>query len=78
MDIDHLNYKTPTAIQMQAIPIGLERRDLIGIAPTGSGKSLAFLLPLFYYVSSLPLLDAYSCVNGPYGIILTPTRELAV
>lgn len=39
-------YKKPTAIQMQGIPIGLEKKDMIGLAPTGSGKSAAFLIPL--------------------------------
>ena len=63
---------------MQAIPISLEKKDLIGIAPTGSGKSLAFLIPMIHHLQQLPLLDSYSCQNGPYAIILTPTRELAV
>ena len=62
---------------MQAIPIGFEKKDLIGLAPTGSGKSLAFLIPLLQHVDSLPRLDAYSCQDGPLAIILTPTRELA-
>lgn len=43
-------YKSPTAIQMQAIPIGLERKDLMGISPTGTGKSAAFLIPLIHFL----------------------------
>jgi superfamily II DNA/RNA helicase len=35
---------------MQAIPISLEKKDLIGIAPTGSGKSLAFLIPMIHHL----------------------------
>jgi ATP-dependent RNA helicase DDX23/PRP28 len=52
--IHRLGYAAPTPIQMQTIPIGLERKDLIGIAPTGSGKSAAFLVPLINYLLTLP------------------------
>jgi ATP-dependent RNA helicase DDX23/PRP28 len=71
-------YSTPTPIQMQTIPIGLERKDLIGLAPTGSGKSAAFLIPLIAYLSSLPPVDVNGTNDGPYAIILAPSRELAV
>eukprot|EP01016_Furgasonia_blochmanni_P013894 TRINITY_DN1715_c0_g1_i4.p1 TRINITY_DN1715_c0_g1~~TRINITY_DN1715_c0_g1_i4.p1 ORF type:complete len:599 (+),score=59.27 TRINITY_DN1715_c0_g1_i4:301-2097(+) len=76
--IKKIGYKYPTPIQIQALPIGLERRDLIGIAPTGSGKSCAFLLPLIAFLQALPLLDEETCKDGPYALILAPTRELAV
>jgi ATP-dependent RNA helicase DDX23/PRP28 len=76
--IKDIGYKTPSAIQMQAIPIGLERRDLIGLAPTGSGKSAAFLIPLIAYLSSLPSVDSKEINDGPYAMILAPSRELAI
>lgn len=52
--IDSLGYDEPTAIQRQAIPIGLQNRDIIGIAETGSGKTAAFVIPLLVWVTSLP------------------------
>jgi len=70
-------YKAPTSIQMQAIPIGLEKRDLIGLAPTGSGKSAAFLIPLIIYLNKLPPVSE-NRQDGPYSMILAPSRELAV
>jgi ATP-dependent RNA helicase DDX23/PRP28 len=65
-------FQNPTPIQMQAIPIGLECRDMIGLAPTGSGKSVSFLIPLIVHLSQLPPSQ-----EGPYSIILAPSRELA-
>lgn len=55
----------------------MQRKDLIGIAPTGSGKSLAFLVPLICYLRSLPPLTDDLAKDGPYAIILLPARELA-
>lgn len=77
-NIKNLNYKKPTSIQVQAIPVGLTRRDLIGLAPTGSGKTAAFLIPLINYLSTLPPITPDIAEEGPYGLIITPTRELAV
>lgn len=51
--IHDAGYTSPTAIQRQAIPIGLEGRDLIGLAETGSGKTAAFLLPLLVHIVNL-------------------------
>uniref|UniRef100_A0A1B6CIF5 Probable ATP-dependent RNA helicase DDX23 n=2 Tax=Clastoptera arizonana TaxID=38151 RepID=A0A1B6CIF5_9HEMI len=76
--IEKVGYKDATPIQRQAIPIGLQNRDIIGVAETGSGKTLAFLIPLLMWIQSLPKIDRIEDVDqGPYAIILAPTRELA-
>jgi ATP-dependent RNA helicase DDX23/PRP28 len=69
----------PSPIQRQAIPIGMQRRDLIGIAETGSGKTVAFGVPLCHYVATLPpqVLQRVA-EDGPLAIVLAPTRELAL
>ncbi|MEN9724226.1 MAG: hypothetical protein RJB38_2212 [Pseudomonadota bacterium] len=67
-------YSRPTPIQERAIPIVLDRRDLLAIAQTGTGKTAAFSLPL------LQLLASASQIHSPRrvrALILTPTRELA-
>lgn len=71
------NFEDPTPIQQAGIPIALSRRDLIGVAKTGSGKTLAFVLPLLVFISQLPPLTEYNMSDGPYALILAPTRELA-
>ncbi|KAK2198233.1 bifunctional P-loop containing nucleoside triphosphate hydrolase/Helicase [Babesia duncani] len=76
--IEKAGYKQPTPIQMQAIPIALEMRDLIGIAVTGSGKTAAFVLPMLTYVKGLPLLDMNTSQDGPYALVMAPSRELAL
>ncbi|XP_001602070.1 probable ATP-dependent RNA helicase DDX23 [Nasonia vitripennis] len=76
--IDKVGYKDLTPIQRQAIPIGLQNRDIIGVAETGSGKTLAFLIPLLLWITSLPKIERTDEVDqGPWSIILAPTRELA-
>jgi ATP-dependent RNA helicase DDX41 len=75
-DLASRNIKRPTPIQMQGLPVALAGRDMVGIAFTGSGKSLTFALPLV--MASLeeevrmPLVGG----EGPVGIILAPSREL--
>ena len=69
-------YTTPTPIQEQAIPVLLERKDLLGCAQTGTGKTAAFALPILQILHEDELYK-----KGPEGIkclILTPTRELAI
>uniref|UniRef100_A0A8B9KSM1 Probable ATP-dependent RNA helicase DDX23 n=1 Tax=Astyanax mexicanus TaxID=7994 RepID=A0A8B9KSM1_ASTMX len=76
--IDKCGYKEPTPIQRQAIPIGLQNRDIIGVAETGSGKTAAFLIPLLVWITTLPKIDRIEDSDqGPYAVILAPTRELA-
>lgn len=73
--IKRLNYTAPTSIQAQAIPAIMSGRDVIGVAKTGSGKTIAFLLPVFRHIKDQRPLEQ---MEGPMAIIMTPTRELAV
>jgi superfamily II DNA/RNA helicase len=68
--IHHCGYTAPTPIQQQAIPAILERRDLLGLAQTGTGKTAAFALPMVQHLMQSP---------GKHvrALILAPTRELA-
>ncbi|KAJ3106137.1 DEAD (Asp-Glu-Ala-Asp) box polypeptide 23 [Phlyctochytrium planicorne] len=75
--IADVGYKEPTPIQRQAIPIGLQNRDIIGVAETGSGKTASFVIPMLVYISELPEFNDENRLNGPYALILAPTRELA-
>lgn len=72
--IKRLGYEKPTPIQAQAIPAIMSGRDIIGVAKTGSGKTIAFLLPLFRHIKDQRPLENG---EGPMAIIMTPTRELA-
>jgi ATP-dependent RNA helicase RhlE len=68
---ESLGYHTPTPIQLQAIPVALSGRDLIGCAETGTGKTAAFLLPIIQMISATPR-------PGIRVLVLAPTRELAL
>ncbi|CAO1426982.1 unnamed protein product [Diamesa serratosioi] len=70
-----LCFEKPTPIQCQAIPAIMSGRDLIGIAKTGSGKTVAFILPMFRHILDQPSLEDG---DGPISIIMTPTRELCM
>ncbi|RAL00370.1 DEAD/DEAH box RNA helicase [Aspergillus ibericus CBS 121593] len=72
--IDKLGYERTTSIQAQAIPAIMSGRDVIGVAKTGSGKTIAFLIPMFRHIKDQRPLDN---MEGPVGLIMTPTRELA-
>jgi ATP-dependent RNA helicase RhlE len=69
-------YEKPTPIQVQAIPILLQGKDLLGVAQTGTGKTAAFGLPILQHL--------YNSQNGQQGkrrlkaLVVTPTRELAI
>ncbi|OMJ24417.1 putative ATP-dependent RNA helicase DDX23 [Smittium culicis] len=76
--IKKVGYDKPTPIQRQAIPIGLQNRDIIGVAETGSGKTASFLIPMLVYIIGLPKINETNMQDGPYAIILAPTRELAL
>lgn len=65
-------YTSPTPIQQKSIPLVLQRRDLLGVAQTGTGKTAAFGIPI------LQLLNQDYKKNGIKALILTPTRELAI
>ncbi|KAI9016328.1 P-loop containing nucleoside triphosphate hydrolase protein [Phycomyces nitens] len=72
--IRKLKFDKPTSIQAQAIPAIMNGRDVIGVAKTGSGKTIAFLLPMFRHIKDQRPLEIG---EGPIAIIMTPTRELA-
>lgn len=65
--LDYFKFVTPTPIQEQSIPIAIERKDLIGIAQTGTGKTLAFGIPLLQHG-----------LQGKRALVVVPTRELAL
>ena len=69
-------YATPTPIQANAIPIILERRDLLGCAQTGTGKTAAFAIPMLQLLHSNPINRSER--SRIRALILTPTRELAI
>ena len=66
------NHVIPTPIQARAIPELLNRRDMLGIAQTGTGKTAAFALPILHQLS---LRRGH---KNPRALILAPTRELAI
>lgn len=68
-------FAAPTAIQSQGWPMALSGRDVVGIAETGSGKTLTYCLPGIVHINAQPLLAPG---DGPIVLVLAPTRELAV
>ncbi|HVS95307.1 MAG TPA: DEAD/DEAH box helicase, partial [Puia sp.] len=74
-------YTTPTPIQEQAIPAILDRKDLLGCAQTGTGKTAAFALPMLQLLCEDAASGKTTKTAGPRpvrALILTPTRELAI
>lgn len=68
------NWVKPTPIQSMGWPIALSGRDCVGIAQTGSGKTLGFILPAIIHITHQPYLEPG---DGPICLVLVPTRELA-
>jgi ATP-dependent RNA helicase RhlE len=67
--IEKLRFTLPTPIQHKGIPVAIEGKDLIGIAQTGTGKTLAF---------GIPMIQRLAAKAGDRGLVLVPTRELAI
>ncbi|KAK3294771.1 P-loop containing nucleoside triphosphate hydrolase protein [Chaetomium fimeti] len=70
--ITRKGFSVPTPIQRKTIPLVLERRDVVGMARTGSGKTAAFVIPM------IERLKAHSARVGARAIIMSPSRELAL
>ncbi|VDN86671.1 unnamed protein product, partial [Brugia pahangi] len=66
---DRLNWKKPTKVQIAALPHAFKKRDIIGLAETGSGKTAAFAIPILQALLETP--------QKLFALVLTPTRELA-
>jgi len=74
--LEEQGYTNPTPIQEQAIPILLERKDLLGVAQTGTGKTAAFGIPILHHLyEGISLRDTKRKVKA---LVVTPTRELAI
>ena len=72
--LDEIGYTNPTTIQNQTIPLILDRKDVLGIAKTGSGKTAAFALPILNSLINNQTNDK----NRIKTLIISPTRELAL
>ncbi|KAI9297649.1 p68 RNA helicase [Neoconidiobolus thromboides FSU 785] len=70
-----LGFDSPTPIQSQGWPMAMSGRDFVGVAQTGSGKTLGYCLPGIVHINAQPLLKPG---DGPIVLVLAPTRELAV
>ncbi|KAJ5805050.1 ATP-dependent RNA helicase dbp2 [Penicillium riverlandense] len=74
-EVKSQGFEKPTSIQAQGWPMALSGRDVVGIAETGSGKTLTYCLPAIVHINAQPLLAPG---DGPIVLVLAPTRELAV
>ncbi|KAF7730564.1 DEAD (Asp-Glu-Ala-Asp) box polypeptide 59 [Apophysomyces ossiformis] len=75
-NLDEIGWSMATGIQRQAVPAALAGRDVYAIAPTNSGKTGAFLIPILAHCQSLSIMHDFKRRAGPYALILAPTREL--
>lgn len=74
-NVEESEWKEPTPVQMQAVPVLVAGRDLLAAAPTGSGKTAAFVMPIILRLGKHNA--GAKAVRGVRGILLAPTRELA-
>ncbi|XP_071987769.1 probable ATP-dependent RNA helicase DDX5 [Engystomops pustulosus] len=72
--VQRQNFTEPTPIQSQGWPVALSGMDMVGVAMTGSGKTLSYLLPGIVHINHQPFLQRG---DGPILLVLAPTRELA-
>lgn len=77
-EIKKAGFEKPSPIQSQMWPILLSGQDCIGIAQTGTGKTLAFLLPALIHTDGQPHPRGVKARGGPNVLVLAPTRELAI
>ena len=68
------DYHTPTPIQAQTIPLAMERRDIVGIAQTGTGKTAAFALPILHHLQANRRRPERKSARV---LVLSPRRELS-
>ncbi|TCD66769.1 RNA-dependent ATPase rok1 [Steccherinum ochraceum] len=76
-NLEKSGYHEPTGIQSHGIPILLEGRDLVAISPTGTGKTLSYLLPIVSALGAPASTSKQDQGSGVRAVILAPTRELA-
>ena len=69
-ELSRIGINSPTPIQEQSIPLIINKKDIIAQSQTGTGKTFAFLLPMFENINPKD--------NSIQGLIITPTRELAI
>jgi superfamily II DNA/RNA helicase len=85
--LSNAGFEKPSPIQAKAWPVALSGKDLIGVARTGSGKTLGFLLPIFHRISTKDFpkganeniqAHSHSSTPSPMALVVSPTRELAI
>lgn len=85
--LSNAGFKNPSPIQAKAWPVAISGKDVIGVAKTGSGKTLGFLLPIFHRISTKNLpcgakeninANGSNTTPSPLTLVVSPTRELAI
>jgi ATP-dependent RNA helicase DDX5/DBP2 len=72
--VKHVKYVTPTKVQAHTVPFVLDKKDIVGLAPTGSGKTAAFAVPALSHLT----FDNMGSARRPQILVLAPVRELAM